>query len=34
MFQQQEPGHIAWLAMVGNLGAFVTIPMVPAFAQR
>lgn len=34
MFQQQEPRHVAWLVLVGNHGAFVTIPMEPAFALR
>jgi len=31
---QQEPGRVASLVMIGNLGAFVTIPIALAFALR
>jgi predicted permease len=31
---QQEPGRVAALVMIGNLGAFVAIPIALAFALR
>jgi len=31
---QQEPGRVASLVMIGNLGALVTIPIALAFALR
>jgi malate permease and related proteins len=31
---QQEPGRVAAIVMIGNLGAFVAIPIALAFALR